>query len=291
MAKVGFIGLGVMGARMAGHLVKAGHDVTVWNRTPSRAEPLRELGASVAVGPREVALVAEFVCICVSKNEDVEAVVSQFPSELNEKLVIDHSTIAPTKAIEICEVITTKGGSFIDAPVTGGERGAIEGTLTIFCGGSEANVERAQPILSAYGRKVERVGDVGSGQKMKMANQIAVGISVLALCEALVFAENAGLGLQQTLDLVGSGAGGSWSFTNYGPKILNRDWTPGFSVALQQKDLMYALQAARESGSSLPGAALVHQLLAALENTGRGADATPALFEVIEQMSSKTAKR
>lgn len=291
MAKVGFIGLGVMGARMAGHLVKAGHDVTVWNRTPSRAEPLRELGASVAVGPREVALVAEFVCICVSKNEDVEAVVSQFPSELNEKLVIDHSTIAPTKAIEICEVITTKGGSFIDAPVTGGERGAIEGTLTIFCGGSEANVERAQPILSAYGRKVERVGDVGSGQKMKMANQIAVGISVLALCEALVFAENAGLGLQQTLDLVGSGAGGSWSFTNYGPKILNRDWTPGFSVALQQKDLMYALQAARESGSSLPGAALVHQLLAALENTGRGADATPALFEVIEQMSSKVAKR
>ncbi|MFN8140596.1 MAG: NAD(P)-dependent oxidoreductase [Fimbriimonadales bacterium] len=291
MAKVGFIGLGVMGARMAGHLVKAGHDVTVWNRTPSRAEPLRELGASVAVGPREVALVAEFVCICVSKNEDVEAVVSQFPSELNEKLVIDHSTIAPTKAIEICEVITTKGGSFIDAPVTGGERGAIEGTLTIFCGGSEANVERAQPILSAYGRKVERVGDVGSGQKMKMANQIAVGISVLALCEALVFAENAGLGLQQTLDLVGSGAGGSWSFTNYGPKILNRDWTPGFSVALQQKDLMYALQSARESGASLPGAALVHQLLAALENNGRGADATPALFEVIEQMSSKTAKR
>lgn len=291
MAKVGFIGLGVMGARMAGHLVKAGHEVTVWNRTPSRAEPLRELGASVAAGPREIALAAEFVCICVSKNEDVEAVVSQFPSELNEKLVIDHSTIAPTKAIEICDVITANGGSFIDAPVTGGERGAIEGTLTIFCGGSEANVERAQPILSAYGRKVERVGDVGSGQKMKMANQIAVGISVLALCEALVFAENAGLDLKQTLDLVGSGAGGSWSFTNYGPKILSRDWTPGFSVALQQKDLMYALQSARESGSSLPGTALVHQLLAALENNGRGADATPALFEVIEQMSSKAVSR
>jgi 3-hydroxyisobutyrate dehydrogenase-like beta-hydroxyacid dehydrogenase len=278
MANVGFIGLGVMGSRMAGHLITKGHDVTVWNRTASRAEPLREKGAKVAQTVRQLADSCDFVCICVSKSEDVLEVVSQFPESMQGKIVIDHSTIAPKVAREIGSRLNC---AFIDAPVTGGERGAIEGTLTIFCGGNTNDFNKAKPIMEAYGAKVRLVGPQGSGQLMKMANQIAVGIGVLALCESMAFAEKAGLDLTETLELLGSGAAGSWAFANYGPKILERNWTPGFSVALQLKDLRYALDAGRASGASLPGTEMVAGLLAEMERAGMGQDATPALFKAL----------
>jgi 3-hydroxyisobutyrate dehydrogenase-like beta-hydroxyacid dehydrogenase len=162
--------------------------------------------------------------------------------------------------------------------------GAINGTLTIFCGGSEDDFAEAEPVLAAYGRRVAHVGPNGAGQMMKMVNQIAVGGALMAICEALAFADKAGLDLAVTKDLVGSGAGGSWAFENYGPKILNRDWTPGFSVINQRKDFGYCREAAAEIGASLPGTEVVDRLLAVLEQAGRGQDTTAALFEVLMEM-------
>jgi len=276
-----------MGAPMAGHLIDAGHEVVVWNRTPSKAEPLRGRGAEVAKSPEDLASRCSVILICVSRSEDVEEVVSKMAgSAATGTLFVDHSTIEPAVGREIGASLKESGLEFMDAPLTGGEKGAISGELTIFCGGSQENFDLAKPILEAYGKNVRRVGEVGSGQMMKMANQIGVALCVLGMSECLVFAQKAGLDLADAIELIGSGAGGSWSMTNYGPKVLARDWSPGFAVELQQKDLAYALEAAREIGVSLPGTALTHQLFAALENSGRGGDATPALFEVIEKLSS-----
>lgn len=276
-----------MGAPMAGHLIDAGHEVVVWNRTPAKAEPLRGRGAEVAKSPEDLATRCSLICTCVSRSEDVEEIVLRMaPAAARGTLFVDHSTIEPATARSIGKSLDEAGLAFMDAPLTGGEQGAIRGELTIFCGGPQDSFDRAEPVLGAYGKNVRLVGEVGSGQMMKMANQIGVALCVLGMSECLVFAQKAGLDLADAIELIGSGAGGSWSMTNYGPKVLTRDWSPGFAVELQQKDLAYALEAAREIGVSLPGTALTHQLFAALENSGRGGDATPALFEVIEKLSS-----
>lgn len=195
--------------------------------------------------------------------------------------IVDHSTIEPSAAREISAALADQGVGFVDAPVTGGEKGAIDGTLTIFCGGSDTDFDKALPSMEAYGKKIRLVGPPGSGQMMKMANQIGVVGCVLAMAECLAFADRAGLDMAETIHLVGSGAGGSWSLANYGPKVLARDWSPRFSIDLQQKDLHYALDAARDMGLALPGAALIEALFASLQEQGRGGEATPALFEVI----------
>jgi len=286
---IGFVGLGVMGRPMAGHLLANGHTVNVWNRTRSRAEDfVKTQPTAIASSLRELAETCTVIMICVSRTEDVEEVVGELAAHAQQgTLIIDHSTIEPAGAKHIGEALAKSGLRFMDAPLTGGEKGALSGTLTIFCGGSEADFNDAKPLLDAYAKNARLVGPLGSGQMMKMANQISVALCVLAMSECLVFCEKAGLDLKESIELIGSGAGGSWSLTNYGPKVLERDWSPGFAVALQQKDLAYALQAAREVGVALPGTALTHQLFAALENAGRSKDATPALFEVIESLSKK----
>jgi 3-hydroxyisobutyrate dehydrogenase-like beta-hydroxyacid dehydrogenase len=272
---IGFIGMGVMGARMAGHLGKA-YEVMVWNRTREKAEAVG--GVKVAESLREVAESCDEIFMCVSRTEDVREVLAGLKPYLRaDALIVDHSTIEPKAAKEMAQMFER----FVDAPVTGGEKGAVDGTLTIFCGGAEADIERARPMMETYGKRVRRVGDSGMGQMMKMANQISVVGCVLAMAECLAFAERTGLSMEETIELVGSGAGGSWSLTNYGPKVLARDWSPGFSIDLQQKDLRYALEAAEEMGLQLPGAELVHGLFAAMQEEGRGGEATPALFEVI----------
>jgi 3-hydroxyisobutyrate dehydrogenase-like beta-hydroxyacid dehydrogenase len=279
-----------MGRPMAGHLLAKGHEVTVWNRTPGRADELRKSGALVAKTPQDVSANCEIVFICVSRTEDVEQVTGKLAETASERsLFVDHSTIEPAGARRIGEGLSAKGIGFVDAPLTGGEKGALAGALTIFCGGTTENFERARPLMTAYGKNVRLVGALGQGQMMKMANQVSVALCVLAMSECLVFAECAGLSMEESIELIGSGAGGSWSLTNYGPKVLDRDWSPGFAVELQQKDLLYALASAREIGVSLPGTALVHQLFSVLENQGRGGNATPALFEVIEALSSRQA--
>lgn len=286
MLQVGFVGLGVMGSRMAAHLLKKGHSLVIWNRTQSKCAALVAQGAKAADSLEQLSSLCDVVVICVSRTEDVESVIaSMLPSARTGTLFIDHSTIEPAAAKRLGEKLRSLGFRFLDAPVTGGERGAIDGTLNVFCGGDANDYAEAVPIIESYSKLMKHVGEQGAGQMMKMVNQVSVALCVLAMSESMVLAEKAGLSLQDVLDLVGSGAGGSWSLTHYGPKVIARDWSPGFAVELQQKDLVYALRSARDVGVSLPGTALVHQLFAALENSGRGSDATPALFEVIEGLS------
>lgn len=284
---LGFVGLGVMGAAMAGHLADKGHRLTVWNRTREKAEPFRGR-AEIAESLEQLAREATIIFVCVSRTEDVQDVVGRLAAKANKgTLFVDHSTIAPRAARELAASLEERGLRLMDAPVTGGSIGAARGTLTAFCGGRDEDFERALPYLEAYTKTARLVGSAGAGQMMKMANQIAVCLTLLSMAECLAFAERAGLDLEACIELIGSGAGGSWSLQNYGPKAIAGDHTPGFSIANQQKDLVYAIEAAREVGAALPGTALVHQLLAALENAGEGERATTALFEVLRTLSGQ----
>lgn len=268
-----------MGAPMAGHLVRAGHETMVWNRTPGKAEAT---GGRVAADLGEMGSSCNVVFLCVNRTEDVQECLDQMTRTARAgTLFVDHSTISPSGAIGIHSDLAARGFRFIDAPITGGSMGAQKGQLTIFCGGEPADIEEAGAYMSAYAKRFERVGGPGAGQMMKVANQIAVGASVLALCESLAFASRAGLDLAQTRELLMGGAAGSWAFENYGPKILNRDWSPGFSIKNQRKDFGYCLEAASALGMELPSTELADRLLAVLQEAGRGEEATAALFELM----------
>lgn len=282
MARVAFVGLGVMGAPMAGHLLAAGHDVVVWNRTAAKTVPLREQGAVVADHLTQVASGRAIVFLCVSRTEDVLACLrAMMPGAEPGTLFVDHSTISPDGARHAHELAKEAGMKFLDAPITGGSMGAQKGTLTIFVGGEADAYRLAAPVLDAYAKRHELVGGPGAGQTMKVANQVAVAGALLGLCEALAFAQHAGLDIAQTHKLLAGGAAGSWAFDNYGPKILAKDWSPGFSIINQRKDLHYAAEAAVACGARIPGANLVNELLAELENEGHGDWTTAALFELL----------
>lgn len=281
--KLGFVGLGIMGGPMAGHLLAAGHDVTVWNRTPAKAEALRAAGAHVADSLPALARSCDVICLCVSRSEDVAACVDAMtPHAKAGTLFIDHSTIAPDAAVAIAAKLEAAGLRFVDAPITGGSMGAQKGQLTIFCGGHEADVAEAMAVIEPYRKTAARVGPSGAGQLMKMANQIAVGGALMALCESLNYARKAGLDLAQAHDMIGGGAGGSWAFANYGPKILNRDWSPGFTIENQRKDFAYCAASAARLGAYIPATQLVDHLLKELDDAGHGDWTTAALFETYE---------
>ncbi|HMS55648.1 MAG TPA: NAD(P)-dependent oxidoreductase [Fimbriimonadaceae bacterium] len=284
MDRLGFVGLGVMGAPMAGHLVRSGAQVTVWNRTPGRTAPLADAGAKVSNSLGELAQDSDVVFLCVSRSEDVLDCIQGLKVGLRAgHLIVDHSTIAPSVARQISEDLGKIGVGFVDAPITGGSMGAQAGTLTIFCGGQDAEVDRAIVACRPYTKRAERVGPCGAGQLMKLANQIAVGGALIGLCECLAFAKRAGLDLEQAKSMIGSGAGGSWAFENYGPKILNQDWSPGFSIKNQRKDFAYTKDAAKDLEAQVPGTSLVDELLAILESEGHGEWTTAALFEVLSR--------
>lgn len=284
MARVGFVGLGVMGSPMAGHLAKAGHSVTVWNRSTGKSAHAVECGASEVRDLAELAAGCEVVCTCVGRTEDVRQVLAMLmPAAKPGTLFIDHSTISSTGAAQIHSELAAEGFSFLDAPITGGSMGAQKGQLTVFVGGTADDFERAKAILPAYSKRYELVGGPGAGQLMKAANQIAVGGALLALCESLAFAHKSGLDLAQTRDLLSTGAAGSWAFENYGPKILAQDWSPGFSIDNQLKDFGYCHESAEEVGAWLPGMTVVEELLQRLQSQGRGGDTTAALYEVLAQ--------
>ena len=289
---VGFIGLGIMGSGMAANLVAKGHEVVVWNRTAARMDPLVELGASAASSPAEVAAGSDVVLICVSDTPDVEAVVEGAGGLLEGlragSLVVDHSTISPAATVRLAALVAERGGSWLDAPVSGGSEGAERGTLSIMVGGERDDLERAMPYLEAYGTTITRVGPVGAGQQAKIVNQILVVGNQLAVSEALLFAQQAGLDLATTIDAVKDGAAGSWMLANRGPQMIERDWRPGFSIDLQQKDLRLALEAADELGVPLPGTSLVFQLYRALQNKGLGAEGNHALVKALEDLSGIT---
>lgn len=280
--RIGFVGLGTMGEPMAGHLLSSGANLTVWNRSAGKSNRLASQGAAIAGSLRELGEASDVVCLCVNRTEDVEACIDELAQASKPgALFIDHSTIAPAAAVRIQEQLASVGIGFVDAPITGGSVGAQKGQLTVFCGGDERDVQRAIAVIAPYSKRAERVGGPGSGQSMKLANQAAVAGSLLALCESLAFAARAGLDLEQARSMIGGGAGGSWAFENYGPKVLNRDWTPGFSVKNQRKDLAYCIESAGALRMSLPGVELVDRLLAILSEAGRGEEATAALFDVL----------
>ncbi len=289
MERVGFIGLGIMGRGMAANLLKAGFSVTVWNRTITRMEELVAQGAHAGANPADVAERSDIVVICVSDTPDVEAVVlgenGVIQGAQPGSLVIDCSTISPQATGEIAAQLLQRGIFMLDAPVSGGSEGAAKGTLSIMVGGDAAQFERALPVFRAMGKTVTHVGVNGAGQTVKLVNQVLVVGNCLAMCEALMFAEAGGVDLQKTYDAISQGAAGSWMFTNRAPQIIRRDWRPGFTIDLQQKDLRLVLAAADRFGVPLPATSLIFQLYRTLQAEGLGAEGNHALVKALEHLS------
>lgn len=287
MGAVGFVGIGIMGGGMAANLVKAGFDVVVWNRTRSKAEAVE--GAAVADSPAEVASRCDVILICVSDSPDVIEVVEGAGGLLEGmragSLVVDHSTISPSVTRQLAEKVVSAGGAWVDAPVSGGSEGAANGTLSIMVGGEHNDVARAMPYFEAMGKTITHVGPVGSGQLVKLVNQMLVVINQLAVSESLLFAEAAGLDLDATLQAVTGGAAGSWMLANRGPQMVARDWRPGFTIDLQQKDLRLVLEAADELGVPALGTSLAFNLYRTLQAQGLGSEGNHAMVKALEKMT------
>ncbi len=286
---VGFIGLGIMGRGMANNLLRAGFPLRVWNRTASRMDELVQAGATAGSSPADVAAQSSIVVSCVSDTPDVEAVLLG-PDGVIEgarpgTLVIDMSTISPQATITIAEQLAAKEIAMLDAPVSGGSEGATRGTLSIMIGGDAAQVERAMPLFEAMGKTITHVGGAGSGQTVKLVNQILVVGNALAMSEALLFAQAGGVDLQKTVAAVSQGAGGSWMFTNRAPQILARDWRPGFSLDLQQKDVRLVLDAAQQLGVPMLATSLIFNLYRTLQVRGLGGEGNHALIKALEQLA------
>jgi 2-hydroxy-3-oxopropionate reductase len=288
MQRIGFIGLGIMGRGMTHNLLKAAHDVTVWNRSATRMDEFAASGAKTASSPAKLAEMCDVILVCVSDTPDVEQVLfgeNGVSSGVKKgALVIDHSTISPQKTVEFAKRLNEQGVAYLDAPVSGGSEGAKNGTLSIMIGGEAIDVERAMPILQAYGKTVTHVGPQGAGQMVKLVNQILVVVNQLAASEALLFAQAGGLDLAKTIDAVKGGAAGSWMLANRGPQMIVRDFRPGFTIDLQQKDLRLVLESADEMGVPLLATSLVFQLYRTLQAQGLGGDGNHGLVKALEQM-------
>lgn len=286
---IGFIGLGIMGSGMAANLLRAGFNVTVWNRTPARITPLAGAGAAVADNPAAVAESSTIIVTCVSDTPDVEEVILGPQGIINGvrsgSLVIDCSTISPNATKAIAAQLEARGAWMLDAPVSGGSEGAAKGTLSIMVGGDAAQVTRAMPVLQAMGKTITHVGGQGAGQMAKLVNQILVVVTMQAVGEALLFAQAGGLDLERTLAAVGGGAAGSWMLNNRGPQVIRRDWRPGFTIDLQQKDLRLVLEAADQLGVPLPSTAQVFQSYRALQQLGLGGEGNHALVKALERLA------
>lgn len=286
---VGFIGLGIMGQGMARNLLKAEFDLTVWNRTDSKADALVSEGAARASSPEDLAGQCDVIIICVSDTPDVEAVLFDeggvFDGARAGSLVVDCSTISPIKTQQFAEKLGEKGVQMLDAPISGGSEGAALGTLSIMVGGEPEQVERAMPYLEAMGKSITHVGGNGAGQMVKLVNQILVVHSMLALGEAMLFAQAGGLDLEKTLKAVEGGAAGSWTLSNRGPQVLERDWRPGFMIDLQQKDLRLILEAADSLAVPLLGCSTAFHLYRTLQHMGCGAEGNHALVKALENLA------
>ncbi len=290
--RLGFIGLGIMGRPMAKNLLKAGYGLTVWNRSRPGMDELASAGAATATSAREVAERSDVVITIVTDSPDVEQ-VALGPGGIVEAaraglVHIDMSTISPEVTRRIAARLREARASMLDAPVSGGDQGAIAGTLSIMVGGEEEVFRRCRPIFEAMGKKVVHCGPSGAGQTVKLCNQIVVGLNNLAMCEALVFATKAGIAPGTMLEAVTAGAGASWALSNLAPRVLARDFRPGFKVAHQQKDLRLALEAADGMTLALPGTGLVHHLFSAVEAWGLGEEGTQSLVKALEKLGEVT---
>ena len=282
--RIGVVGLGTMGAPMARHLVEAGHRVTVHNRTRQREEPLAALGAARAETPGEAAVGADCVLTCVSDGPDLEQ-VTLGPSGIAETLmaggvVVDCSTVSPTVARRLGEALAAAGGGFVDAPVSGGPEGAERGTLSVFCGGSDADVAKARPLLDAFAKTVTHLGPVGAGQAAKAVNQLFLAGAYASLGESLVYAERAGLPLDRLVEALVGGAADSWVLRNRSANVIASRYPLGFRTSLHLKDLRIGLEEAHAAGLELPVAELVARLEERLVERGYGGEDVSSLARV-----------
>ena len=289
---IGWIGCGVMGSSMCGHLLEAGHPVTVYSRTRSRADELVARGAVWADTPAEVAARGQVVFTMVGFPSDVREVVlgehGTLAGARAGSILVDMTTSEPTLAQEIRAAALERGLESIDAPVSGGDVGARNATLSIMVGGDPAAVERVRPLLEIMGKTIVHQGDAGAGQHAKMVNQVLIATLMIGVCEALLYAYKAGLDLETVLEAVSGGAAGSWSLTNYAPRMLKGDFEPGFFVEHFIKDMEIALGEARRMNLALPGLALAHELYLALRAQGGGRKGTQALLLALARLSDIT---
>lgn len=289
MANVAFLGLGVMGYPMAGHLQKAGHSVTVYNRTASKAEKwVAEFGGLMARTPAEAAAGADFVMACVGNDDDLRGVclgdTGAFTGMNKGAIFVDHTTVSANVTAELYADAKDLGLSFVDAPISGGQAGAENGVLSIMCGGDQAAFDSAEAIMSAYSRICRRIGESGAGQKTKMCNQIAIAGLVQGLSEALHFAEKAGLDGAAVVEVISQGAAGSWQMSNRYETMLNDQFEHGFAVDWMRKDLGICLEAANDTGASLPVTALVDQFYKDVQKMGGGRWDTSSLFKRLQKL-------
>lgn len=287
---VGFVGTGIMGASMAGHLLAAGYPLHIFNRTRSKAEPLLEAGATWCGSPEEVAAAADIVITIVGMPADVEEVFfgrddqgGVVAAARPGSLLIDMTTSSPALAERIAEAAAERGLQAVDAPVSGGDVGARNGTLVIMAGGDEEAYQRALPLFELMGKSITRLGPAGAGQRCKLANQVAVAVGMVAWCEALAHAEAGGLDASLVQQVISGGAAGSWALTNLAPRALAGDCSPGFLVRHLVKDIRIAREAANETGTELPGLTVAEQLYEMLAESGGGDLGTQALLQLYRE--------
>ena len=289
MAKVTFLGLGVMGYPMAGHLAAKGHEVTVYNRTFAKAEAwVKEHGGTAAKTPKEAAEGAEFVMACVGNDDDLRAVCTgddgAFAGMADGTVFVDHTTVSAAVTRELAEVAQDSGIAFVDAPVSGGQAGAENGQLVIMCGGTEAAYGRAEPVMESYAKLCKRLGESGAGQLCKSVNQICIAGLVQGLAEGLHFAQKAGLDGRDVVEVIGGGAAGSWQMVNRYETMLDDKFDFGFAVDWMRKDLAICRATAEETGASLPVTALVDQFYKDVQNMGGGRHDTSSLISRLRKL-------
>jgi 3-hydroxyisobutyrate dehydrogenase-like beta-hydroxyacid dehydrogenase len=284
--EIAWIGTGIMGAPMARRLLKAGHHLRVFNRSPQKARSLAEEGARLAPDAAAAAEGAQAVFIMVPDTPDVESVIGKIePSLTRGQLLLDMSTIAPEAERRIAQRLAGVAVDYLDAPVSGGETGAIDGTLTIMVGGGETAFHRARPLLELVGKRITYMGPSGAGQTTKLANQIAVALTLEATAEALLFATRGGLDPAVVLEAIGAGAAASWQLSNLGPKIIAQDYRPGFFVKLIRKDLRLVTEAAYQTGITLPGLQMMTSMFNATAALGHDLDGTQALADALMKLA------
>lgn len=288
MAKIAFIGLGVMGAPMAGHLAFAGHEVCVYNRTTSKAEAwAKQHGGAYADSPAAAAKNADFVFICVGNDDDVRSVTTNADGVLRDmkagSVLVDHTTASAALAMELEEVARANGVGFLDAPVSGGQAGAENGALAVMCGGADGVFKRAEPIMQAYGKVITLMGRAGAGQTAKMVNQICIAGVVQGLSEGLALAKACDLDIDKLLATITQGAAGSWQMSNRGETMVQGAFDHGFAINWMRKDLGIAMRHANANGVSLPMTAMVDQFYAELQAMGAGRQDTSALMRRLDK--------
>ena len=292
MAKIAFLGLGVMGYPMAGHLAARGHDVTVYNRTLAKAEAwVAEHGGASGATPRDAVQGAEIVLSCVGNDNDLRSVVLGDDGALagmaSGALLVDHTTASATVARELAQAAVAAGVGFVDAPVSGGQAGAQNAQLAIMCGGSDADFARAEVVMKVYAKACEHFGDVGAGQLVKMVNQVCIAGIVQGISEGLFFAAEAGLDAKKVAKLVAQGAGGSWQLVNRADTMVDGHFDHGFAVNWMRKDLGIAIEQAKEVGVSLPVAALVDQFYGDVQQLGGGRWDTSSLIQRLRVLKGR----